>query len=279
MLESAHVTALNIYPVKGCRGIALEKSPIGPRGLAYDREWMVVDSDGRFISQRGHPRLSHVDVSMGDDGLGLSVQGDDEVTVALDQVGERMTVGIWRSELEAVRQGPEADAFFSDMLGAKLHLVRFAPDAVRACNPVYAQDGDHTAFSDGYPVLVTSQTSLERLNKVIVGRGGEAVPIARFRPNLVVAGTAADIEDASRSLVIDNAITIDLVKPCDRCLVTTTDQITGERMGKEPLASLATYRQGFLGEDDRQVYFGQNGVPRVRSGEVTVGASVFFVPR
>ncbi len=282
MLEVAHVSALNIYPVKGCRGMALERSPIGPRGLAFDREWMVVDGDGRFISQRGYPRLSHVDVAVGEDGLALSADGGGAVRVAPDQGGGRMTVEIWRSELEALRQGPEADAFFSDLLGAELHLVRFAPDVVRACNPAFAQAGDHTAFSDGYPLLVTSETSLARLNEVITGRGGVAVPMARFRPNIVVAGTEADIEDASRSLVVDNAIAIDLVKPCDRCLVTTTDQRTGERMGKEPLASLATYRQGLLGEADRGVFFGQNGVARVSGSEshhIGVGEPAVFVPR
>ncbi len=276
MAETAHVSALNIYPVKGCRGMALKQSPIGPRGLAFDREWMVVDGDGRFTSQRGHPRLAHVDVAVGEDGLRLSVQGGGAVTVPLDQGGERMGVSIWRSELEAVRQGPEADGFFSDLLARQVHLVRFAPDVVRACNPAFAP-GATTAFPDAYPVLVTSAASLARLNEVITGRGGEAVPMARFRPNIVVAGVAADIEDSSRSLVVNGAMTIDLVKPSDRCAVTTTDQVTGARMGKEPLASLATYRQGFLGGDDRAVYFGQNGVPRVDSDEVAVVMSAMFV--
>ncbi|MHA1567352.1 MAG: MOSC domain-containing protein [Alphaproteobacteria bacterium] len=282
MPDSVHVSALFIYPVKGCLGVALEQSPIGPRGLAFDREWLVVDSNGKFITQRSHPGLTQVHVEVSDGGLRLWAEGMGTVTVAPDYRGDRMAVQIWCHTLDAVAQTAEADAFFSDLLDTKLQLVRFAEDVVRPCNPAFAKAGDHTAFSDGYPLLVTSETSLDRLNETIVKRGGSAVPMNRFRPNIVVAGAPADSEDSNLRLVIGGDMVIDLVKPCSRCLVTTTDQKTGARMGKEPLASLATTRQGLLGGDDREVYFGQNGVARVDAAEshsINVGESAAFIPR
>ena len=280
MPETAHVSALYTYPVKGCRGVAMDRSPIGPLGLAFDREWLVVESDGKFITQRPYPGLTQVGVEVGADGLRLWAEGVGTVTVAPDYQGDRMGVQIWRNMLDAVRQTPEADTFFSDLLGTELHLVRFAEDVVRPCDPAFAQAGDHTTFSDGYPLLVTSETSLARLNETIVARGGDGVPMSRFRPNIVVAGAPADIEDSNLRLVVDGEMIVDLVKPCARCLVTTTDQKTGERMGKEPLASLAIIRQGLLGGDDRDVYFGQNGVARVDDDQhIAVGASASFIQR
>ncbi len=282
MPEGSHVSALFVYPVKGCRGMALERSPIAPHGLAYDREWLVVDRDGGFITQRPYPRLSQVRTMVGEDGLRLSAPGVGAVTVPLDQTGERVAVRIWRDDIEAVRQSPEADAFFSELLGAELHLVRFAPDVVRGCQPKYTQPGDHTFFADSLPLLVTTEASLARLNEVITQRGGAAVPMSRFRPNIVVTGTTADVEDRCQRLVVDDSLTIDLVKPCSRCQVTTINQESGDRMGKEPLASLATYRQGLLGEADKEVYFGQNGVARVSDSVpniIAVGAAARFVAR
>jgi uncharacterized protein YcbX len=79
----------------------------------------------------------------------------------------------------------------------------------------------------------------------------------------VIAGGAPFTEDELGHFRI-GGIHFEVVKPCDRCAITTTDQTTGER-GKEPLRTLATYRRR-----GSEVFFGQNLVHHGR-GRLSVG--------
>jgi uncharacterized protein YcbX len=172
-------------------------------------------------------------------------------------------VRVWRHEGDGVDQGDEAASWLSQLLGRAVRLVRTPPDHVRRVNPERTPVEAQTAFSDGYPLLVLSQRALDGLNAQLAA----PIPIDRFRPNLVLGGCEPHAEDGWRRIRV-GGIELVLVKPCDRCAVTTVDQETGERTGGEPLRTLARYRRR-----DGAVWFGQNAVA-LGTGHLEVGAPV-----
>lgn len=253
--SSVEITGLNIYPVKSCRGIALREALLTARGLEHDREWMVVDYAGRFVTQRQLPRLALIETELAPDALRLSAprQKPLRVPLALREMA-RLRVEVWRHGCEAFDEGVEAAEWFSEFLGGKYRLVRFDP-AHRRLSDLTETGGTEAEnqFSDGYPLLVLSEESLAELNRRLGGAG--PLPMNRFRPNLVIAGGGVHIEDRAARLT-GEGIELALVKPCERCRITTTDQLTAE-VGKEPLRTLATYRY-----DERLdgVAFGMNAI-------------------
>jgi len=236
-LEAA-IAALFVYPVKSCAGIEIASAEITERGFAHDREWMIVDSGGRFLSQREVPALALIATALSPGGLELTAAGDaTTIAIPFGYAGPRRTVTVWRDTLPAIDQGDEPAAWLSQRLERDVRLVRFDPGVRRLCNREYAgESGAHTGFADAYPLLVLSQPSLADLN----ARLARPLPLNRFRPNILLSGCDPYDEDHIDEIVA-GAVRMKLVKPCTRCQITTTDQHTGER-GAEPLATLATYR-------------------------------------
>jgi uncharacterized protein YcbX len=278
-MTSAAIDALNVFPVKSCRGIALEHAGVAVRGLvagtrsggAGDREWMAVDAGGVFITQRECPRLAQVATSVADDALTLTVPGRAPLSLPLTSAARTLReVVVWRSRLPAYDAGDGAARWLSWWLGVEARLVRFDPAQVRSCNPDYAgATGAHTAFADGYPILVIGEASLGELNERLARRGTAALPMNRFRPNVVLAGLGAHDEDHVDTIAADGVV-LKLVKPCTRCAITTTDQETARR-GIEPLPTLADYRHD-AGLDG--VTFGMNAVVLAGAGrELAAGMS------
>lgn len=267
------VTGLFTYPVKSCRGIALSAAAVTTRGLPYDREWMVVDENGVFLTQRTLPRMALVSTALIDDSLILSAPGA-EAPLMIPLVRNHMAtrqVRVWRDDCAALDEGNEAASWFSTLLERPCRLVRFAPMQRRLSAHEWTGGLDaENQFSDGYPILIISEESLEELNR----RLDEPLPMNRFRPNVVLRGLGAHGEDHVRTLTL-GGLELRLVKPCDRCRITTTDQHTGE-VGKEPLRTLATYRrEATLGG----VTFGMNAIVTQGFGqELTVGAKLQTLP-
>jgi len=254
----ATIAALNVYPVKSCRGIACERAEVTAQGLAVrgvrDREWLVVDTNGQFVTQREHPRLALVTVEASDGTIMLHVP--DHAPFAPGPDGEIRDVRVWRAQLRGHDAGDEAAEALSAFLGASVRLVRFDDTRPRRVNPDYAGTTKATTlYADGYPVLVISQASLDDLNTRLASRGVAPLPMNRFRPNVVLDGFEAYEEDHIETLVAGD-VALKLVKPCTRCEVTTTDQQTTRR-SHEPLHTLSTYRR-----DDRLagVTFGMNAI-------------------
>lgn len=266
------IASLHVYPVKSCRGIALAQAELTPRGLRHDREWMVVAPEGRFLTQRELPRLALIKPEIADHELRLQAPGTDRIAVTLDDAGTAPSreVTVWGDTVLARDEGDAAARWLSDFLRRSVRLVRFDPSRRRATDPVWSagQPGE-SAFSDGYPVLVLSRASLGDLN----ARMPQALPLDRFRPNLVLDGCDPYAEDSLRVLQSGTA-TLRLVKPCTRCIITTTDQSTAERDGEEPLRTLRGYR--WSGEL-RGVTFGQNAIVEsvgtLRVGDVITGSA------
>ena len=264
-MPTVRVAALNVYPVKSCAGIGQVEVRVGPRGFVggtpsgavSDREWMIVDPAGTFVTQRQHPRLALIGTTLEGGALVLRAPGAAALAVSLEQcLGATRDVVVRRSRVRAHDAGDEAAAWLSSALGADFRLVRFDPSDRRLCNPDFAGDsGAHTAFADGYPVLVVAESSLVDLNARLTASGTPALPMNRFRPNLVLAGLDPFAEDHIDSLSIDG-VAIKLVKPCTRCRITTTDQESGQ-VGAEPLATLQGFR---MNERFGGVTFGMNAI-------------------
>ena len=263
------VSSLHVYPVKGLKGIDLDRAQATEMGLQHDRRWMIVDANNEFITQRSHPRMATVWTDLDGEALALSAPDMPEMRVPLEPpLAGMMRVRVWKSTCNALPVAREADDWLSDYLGDKLRLVYMPPESKRFSNPDYAGTGARVGFADGYAFLAISQASLDDLNRRLAARGHGALPMNRFRPNIVLAGSDAYAEDGWRDVRIGEAV-LRGVKPCGRCEVTTTDQSTGEVRGPEPLATLSTYR------DSREfgVMFGMNLVA-VTPGRVRVGDAV-----
>jgi MOSC domain-containing protein len=250
---AATLSALNIYPVKSCRGIALQSARVAATGLADDRHWMLVRPNGRFVTQRELPRLALVGTAVTPDLLQLSAPGSSPLSVPRDAPGASLAIVVWKFSGGGIDCGDAAADWISQYLETPLRLVRFDVQQPRVCNPDWTQGTRAvTEFSDGYPVLVISRASLAELN----ARLPKELPMARFRPNVVIDDVAAYDEDRIHELATDE-VTLRIVKPCTRCSITTTDQERGTLDGVEPLATLKKYRF------DRElggVCFGQNAI-------------------
>ncbi len=261
---SPTLSAIYIYPIKSCRGIAVDAASLTDWGLEYDRNWMVVTPTGRFLTQRELPRMALIETAIAADALHLNAPGQDGLSVPLNlTIGNpTIAVEVWGDRCMAIDQGEAAAHWLSQFLEVDCRLVRMGAEYDRPTNPKYAENAQ-VSFADGYPLLVISEASLADLNQ----RLPEPIPMNRFRPNLVVAGCTAYAEDEWKQMRV-NQVLFDVVKPCSRCVITTTDQETAKRSGTEPLKTLATYRR-----NGKDVLFGQNLVHR-GIGELQVGSAI-----
>jgi uncharacterized protein len=222
------ITGLNIYPVKSCRGIALTQARITATGFAHDREWLVVTPERRFLTQRERPQLAQIETALSADQLILRKPGGTELKLPLDLTGPEVEVTIWRDKAQAFDAGDDAATWLSEHLGKPARLVRFDRRHKRPSNTQWTGGAEAlNQFSDAYPWLLISQASLDELNR----RLEQPLPMNRFRPNIVVDGLPPFGEDAVDEFIAGD-VRFKVVKPCDRCIITTTDQITGERTGE-----------------------------------------------
>lgn len=265
------VASIHTYPIKGCHRRDHDTAEVEPWGLRGDRRWLVVEPGGSMITQRDIPRLAAVVPSYVDGGaLMLRTPGSADLVVAQPVGGDRVEVKVWDSVVTATLAGAAADEWLSRALDHRVCLGWLDDPTRREIEPGYGRDTDRVSFADGYPLLATTTASLDSLNGWLLEAGSPEgpLPMTRFRPNVVVSGSGAWNEDGwlGRRIRI-GAVEFRAVKTCDRCVVTTTDQETGER-GHEPLRTLARYRN--IGQ---KLVFGMNLIPD-GTGPVSVGDPV-----
>lgn len=265
-----HLSGLFIYPVKSLRGIALTAASVDALGLLGDRRFLVVDEAGRFLTQRVLPSMAQIETELGADSLILRNPNHGSAAVGLREPGETVPVQIWNDSVMAEDCGVEIAVWLSDFFRQPCRLVRIGAAFARPVRKSAAQPGDHYTFADAAPLLVISEASLAHLNDRILENGGEGVPMNRFRPNLVVTGCAAHAEDTWTKVKIGEVV-FRAGGPCARCIVTTTDQETGER-GKEPLKTLATYRRD--AQVPTNINYGQNLINESKLGSLRISDPV-----
>lgn len=242
---TASIAQLFLYPVKGCRGIEIERATLAATGLEVDgigdREWVVVDAEGEFLSQRELPQMALIETRLTSTALRLKAPGMLQLEVPFASEGDVVNVTVWNDTVAAVTQGEVADAWFSRYLGQPCRLMRFDPEARRLSNVRYT--GATAApykFADAFALLIASTASLADLNARLAKRGMAPVGIERFRPNIVLQGIDAFEEDYVERLALGDA-ELRVVKPCVRCSVPNVDPATGDA-ATEPGDTLAIYR-------------------------------------
>jgi MOSC domain-containing protein len=251
------ITGLYVHPIKSCAGIAVSEARVTMRGLEHDRRWMVVDEEGRFVTQRTLPEMALVGVALtADGGLTVTRAGLPPLTLpGLHADGARLDVEVWRDRVAAVRHD-DGSAWFSRALGRPLQLVCMPDDTRRPVDAAFARAGDVVSFADGFPLLVVNRASVEAL----------ATDVRRFRPNVVVDGATPWAEDEWRGLAV-GALMLRTPKPCARCAIPGIDPDSAA-ITKEPLRTLAQLRTR-----DHQVWFGINAIPD-SEGRLRVGDAV-----
>lgn len=267
-----HVSALYTYPIKSCGRLSHTAVNFDQRGPVWDRRWVVTDSDGMFYTQRELPPMALIQPLFTDDTLLLTAPGMSDIRVALDvERAGTHAVRVWKDTCEAWDEGDQLAQWFSDYLKVDARLMRMTDDHKRTVDRTYAPYDATVSFADGYPALIISEASLADLNQRLIERGSEALPMSRFRPNIVIANSEAYAEDTWREAQIGN-MTFDVVKACARCVMTIVDPATGTIPDKaEPLATLNTYRK-----HTRGVMFGQNSIHRA-AGTLKVGDVVTVI--
>ena len=251
------IVGLHRYPVKSLGGQTLEQAMVEPRGLAGDRRWMMVTPEGRFLTRRELPAMAHVSADWTGSGIVLSHRDGRQLAVSEPLTGTTLPVRIWGDAVQGHDAGDAVAEWLSAVFGCAVRLVHMPDSVVRPVDRDFARDGDQVSFADGFPLLVTTVESLDALN----ARLANPVSMARFRPNLVIAGApAAFAEDGWQSLRI-GAVTLRVAKPCTRCIMTTQDPDSGEVVEKmEPLRTLKAMGRVLPGPRPEPV-FGQNAIP------------------
>ncbi len=258
----AHITALYVYPIKSLGGVSLNRAELTDRGFRYDRRWMLIDSENRFLSQREHAEMALLQVEIEEAGLKVYDKRDPAdylIIPFIPQTNDFVMAQIWDDVCQAVLVSPEADAWFTAKLNINCRLVYMPDGTLRQVDTKYAEEGDITSFSDGYPILLISEESLKDLNT----RLPETVGMERFRPNMIIAGVEPYQEDVMQRFIV-NSIPFSGVKLCARCIMTTIDQENAVK-NKEPLKTLATYRR-----KGNKILFGQN-ILHGNTGIIAVG--------
>lgn len=266
MLELSEIW---VYPVKSLGGISLQEAQITDRGLELDRRWLLVDDSGLFLSQREHPELALFRPEIVGDFLRITHRINSEsIDIPLRPIfsdaASKIQVTVWDDTIDAFEVSQMATEWFTKQIGFSVRLVYMPDESQRKLDPDYTITGDEiTSFSDAYPFLIIGQASLDDLN----GRLEVKVPMNRFRPNFVFTNGDAFEEDNWREFKIGNVPFVG-VKPCDRCVMTTIDQEKGMISGKDPLKTLAQFRNF-----GNKVLFGQNLIG-LGLGTVKVGDTV-----
>jgi hypothetical protein len=259
------VAGLFRYPVKSLRGLAIDRADIELIGMKGDRRWMVVDRAGQFRTIRQIPAMARMDARLTTDGLELREASHGSISVKTPADAAIREVKIWKDIVPARQASPEAGAFLSAILGEELDLVYFDHPHSRPVDQDFGTPDDHTTFADGFPILITTTASLDRLNGTLAARVG----MDRFRPNVVIENDEAWAEDSWRVIRIGE-LQLRIVKPCARCVITTRDQKTGEQPDpREPLFTLGRMHRARSGG----IIFGQNAIPD-NAATIAIGDTV-----
>lgn len=267
--DSLEISGLFVYPIKSCRGVRVTSATVHDIGLEHDRRFMLVDEDHTFLTQRNVPDMARISVTAAGTGWRVSTEQNGAFVWEPQAQGQQFSAQIWKDQVAVVDQGDAVAEWFSSALGRHCRLVGFAPQERRLVDQTYALAAtDAVSFADGYASLMVTEESLAELNT----RTPIPISMERFRPNIVVRGaiTAWD-EDNWRDVQV-GALKMTAVKRCARCVMTTTDQRTGERQA-EPLKTMATYRH--IGHG---VIFGQN-IIHPETGTIHVGDIVTVTSR
>jgi len=257
------ISELSIYPLKSAKGVNVDNLDISPRGPAFDRNWMVVNTKNRFVTQRQQPSMCLIETKL--IGEQLIINAPNMPTLKVRHEQEKRCVQVWGDQVNAYDCGGDASAWLSEFLGIDCRLVNMPADYHRLVDTDYANKQETVSFADGFPSLIISQASLNDFNEKLK----TSISMAHFRPNIVIDGCPAFAEDHWKVIKV-NDITFSLVKPCSRCIIPSIDPVTGKK-NMDIIHALNTHRRR-----DNATYFGQNAL-HDQTGVISVGDHVEIV--
>ncbi len=255
VVHELSVQEIWIYPVKSLGGYRSPEALVLEKGFAYDRRWMLVDENNRFLTQREHPEMAWFTATCVDGCLHIRHRKNNTSTafdISLKSQGT-FPARIWNDTVLVTEVDHEVSRWFTLELGLRCKLVFFSEESPRPADRRYVTEEKNVSLADAFPYLIIGQSSLNALNLILP----EPVSMLRFRPNLVVAGSEPFAEDTWKKLTI-GPVPFEMVKPCARCVLTTVNPENAQR-GREPLATLATFRK-----KDNAIYFGMNAIATSR---------------
>jgi uncharacterized protein YcbX len=265
-METLKVSQINIYPVKSCAGLSLQSALVVDTGFEYDRQWMVVDSEGKFVTQRQYAKMSLIKTTLIDNGVHFEAPGMQAIDVQIVFEGKKIETDVWGNACVGIDQGEVISKWLTEYIGKECHLIIMSPDFKRGVSEKYKVSGNEAVgFADGFPFLLISEESLNELNSKLKDK----LQMNRFRPNIVISGGTSFQEDTWKKIKIGDVV-FRFAKPCARCEITTIDQATGEK-GIEPLETLGSYRTKPKG-----IMFGQNLIQE-NTGTIHVGDVVTVI--
>ena len=266
------ISQLSIYPIKSAKGVDLEQFSLSNTGPEFDRCWMVIDNNGKFVTQRKHPRMCLIETRLTTDSLCLNAPNMPELLIPLEHSQSQykdpqalLTSTVWGSEVKGYDCGKSAAQWLSDFLKLSCRLIAMPEESQRKVDTDYAKHGELVAYADGFPLLIVSQASLDNFNSKL----DSPISMERFRPNIVISGCEAYAEDSWKVIRIGD-IEISLVKPCSRCIIPSIDPQTAQKQ-MQVNDALIKYRR-----NERKTYFGQNAIHH-KFGQLSIGDKVSVV--
>lgn len=257
----ATLSQINIYPIKSMAGYEISNAYVGKTGLAYDRQLMLIDAKGKFVTARKLPSLLAFNVVLHECGFVIKSPSGLSLKINNDDFKLNVSVNIWRHDMFASVAGDDINQWISSELNLDVRLVRFNDESQR----LVSNSSQSLAFSDGYPLLIIGEQSLELLNK----NASEPSLMSQFRSNLVFSGDQPFVEDTWSRIKIGD-VEFEFVKPCERCIMTTVDMSTFSfRKSKEPLHTLAKFRA----DEQGRLMFGENLIAK-NEGMISVGDKI-----
>lgn len=250
------ITQLITYPIKSCGGIQHQSIELNALGLIGDRQWMLVDDQGVFISQRKYPNMALIQPEILANSLSVIAPGMEPLKIDLAATQHPIEITVWKDTFQAQPFDQTVNQWFSDYLGIAVKLVQHTAVSHRLIDQDYARPDQYVAFADGYPILVAHEASLEQLNQAL----SDSVNISRFRPNIVVASDLQAWDELNWRLLLSEKVQLNLIKPCTRCVMTGVEQTSGQQTGTEVLKTL---RHSFSHQD--KAVFGMNAIPTFES--------------
>ncbi|GAA4892105.1 hypothetical protein LX16_2066 [Stackebrandtia albiflava] len=267
------IVSLHVHPMKSIAPNDVAEAAVAPYGLAGDRRLLLVDRDGAQVTAREHPRLLRVRAAYRmPDVVDFHAPGGAGLTVRLAENAPRRAVSVFGTRFTAADCGEAAAAWFTGLLGIPVRLTHQDDPASRRVGHPAGRPGEVVSTADAFPILLTSTTSLDRLNEWVTARQSELdepvepVPMSRFRPNVVVDSPVPFAETGWRHVTVAG-LGFRVAAECDRCVMTTIAPETGD-IGREPLRSLAKHRRR-----DGASWFGIYLVP-LETGTIRVGDDV-----
>lgn len=276
MSSSCFISDIYFYPIKSLKGVRLNSANITDFGIENDRRFMLINSENKFLTQRTLPLLSQLNVTIDQsthntfDSIDISSKELGNVTFnAADFINkscELVKVSIWSDIVDAIIVENKQTEILSNFLNEKVRLAYMPDSSFRQVDRQYFSEDQRVSFADGYPFLLTSESSLKDLNS----RLANPVSMSNFRPNIVISGGISAFAEDDWTRIIVGDITFELVKPCSRCVITTIDSQGVKAENKEPLMTLSKYRKNDFG-----ICFGQNLV-HLSTGIIKEGDTVTF---